>query len=52
MTWGYMEQRRQYYNQGFHTFGLEWNDQYLWTCASTHHVDTAARLRVEWVGLG
>lgn len=31
MTWGYREQRRTYYNQKYHTFGLEWNDKYMWT---------------------
>jgi hypothetical protein len=34
-TWGYRQQRRTYYNEEFHTFGLEWNDKYLWTCASS-----------------
>ena len=32
MTWGFREQRRTYYNQEWHTFGLEWNDKYMWTC--------------------
>lgn len=32
MTWGYREQRRSSYNQGFRTFGFEWNENYLWTC--------------------
>jgi hypothetical protein len=32
MTWGYREQRRSSYNQGFRTFGFEWNEKYLWTC--------------------
>ena len=31
MTWGYREQRRTYYNQQWHTYGLEWNDKYMWT---------------------
>jgi hypothetical protein len=34
MTWGYREQRRTYYSQQFHTFGLEWNENYMWTCTS------------------
>jgi hypothetical protein len=33
MTWGYREQLRTYYSQKYHTYGLEWNDKYLWTCA-------------------
>jgi hypothetical protein len=32
MTWGYREQRRTYYNQVYHKYGLEWNDKYMWTC--------------------
>lgn len=35
MTWGYREQRRTYYNQKWHTFGLEWNEDYMWTCQFT-----------------
>ena len=31
MTWGYREQRRKYYNSRYRTFGLEWNDKFLWT---------------------
>jgi len=31
LTWGYREQRRTYYNQEYHTYGLEWNENYLWT---------------------
>ncbi|OCF72751.1 hypothetical protein I204_05980 [Kwoniella mangroviensis CBS 8886] len=31
LTWGYREQRRTYYSQKYHTFGLEWNDQFMWT---------------------
>jgi hypothetical protein len=31
MTWGYREQRRTYYNQEWHTYGFEWNEEYLWT---------------------
>ncbi|EIW67677.1 hypothetical protein TREMEDRAFT_33305, partial [Tremella mesenterica DSM 1558] len=31
LTWGYREQRRTYYNQKWHTFGLEWNDKFMWT---------------------
>ncbi|KAK4685148.1 protection of telomeres protein 1, partial [Tremellales sp. Uapishka_1] len=31
LTWGYREQRRTYYNQKFHTFGLEWNEKFMWT---------------------
>ncbi|WWD18620.1 hypothetical protein CI109_103073 [Kwoniella shandongensis] len=31
MTWGYREQRRTYYSQKYHTYGLEWNDKFLWT---------------------
>ncbi|WVQ83051.1 hypothetical protein IAT38_005189 [Cryptococcus sp. DSM 104549] len=31
MTWGYREQRRTYYSQKYHTFGLEWNDEFMWT---------------------
>lgn len=31
MTWGYREQRRTYYNQQWHTYGLEWNEEYMWT---------------------
>ncbi|OCF35123.1 hypothetical protein I317_01835 [Kwoniella heveanensis CBS 569] len=31
LTWGYREQRRTYYSQKFHTFGLEWNDKFMWT---------------------
>jgi hypothetical protein len=34
LTWGYREQRRSAYNQGFRTFGFEWNENYLWTCTS------------------
>jgi hypothetical protein len=30
-TWGWTEQRRAYYNAGFHVYGLEWTDKYLWT---------------------
>ena len=33
MTWGFREQRRTYYNEKYHTFGLEWNEKYMWTCA-------------------
>ncbi|WWC88556.1 uncharacterized protein L201_003467 [Kwoniella dendrophila CBS 6074] len=31
LTWGYREQRRTYYSQQYHTFGLEWNDKFMWT---------------------
>ncbi|WVQ96527.1 hypothetical protein IAU59_003632 [Kwoniella sp. CBS 9459] len=31
LTWGYREQRRTYYSQKFHTFGLEWNEDFMWT---------------------
>jgi len=31
MTWGYRQQRRTYYNNEYHTFGLEWNEKYMWT---------------------
>jgi len=30
-TWGWRNMRRSYFNDDFHTFGLEWNDKYLWT---------------------
>lgn len=30
-TWGWTEQRRAYYNAGYHVYGLEWTDKYLWT---------------------
>ncbi|WVQ73286.1 hypothetical protein IAR50_002854 [Cryptococcus sp. DSM 104548] len=31
LTWGYREQRRTYYSAKYHTFGFEWNEDYLWT---------------------
>ncbi|WWC62746.1 uncharacterized protein I303_105343 [Kwoniella dejecticola CBS 10117] len=31
LTWGFREQRRTYFSQKYHTFGLEWNDQFMWT---------------------
>ncbi|ODO09972.1 hypothetical protein I350_02196 [Cryptococcus amylolentus CBS 6273] len=31
LTWGYREQRRTYYSDKYHTFGFEWNENYLWT---------------------
>ncbi|KAL0255819.1 hypothetical protein I308_100628 [Cryptococcus tetragattii IND107] len=31
LTWGYREQRRTYYSQKYRTFGLEWNDKFMWT---------------------
>ncbi|WVR06512.1 hypothetical protein IAU60_003543 [Kwoniella sp. DSM 27419] len=41
LTWGYREQRRTYYSQKYHTFGLEWNDKYMWTCELTNLVEPA-----------
>lgn len=38
LTCGYREQRRTYYSKRFRTFGLEWNDKFMWTCSSTFHV--------------
>ncbi|KAL7423010.1 hypothetical protein Q5752_002308 [Cryptotrichosporon argae] len=35
LTWGYREERRKYYNQEWHTFGLEWNENYMWTYTDT-----------------
>ena len=32
LTWGYRQQRRNAYNEAFHTYGLEWNENYMWTC--------------------
>lgn len=26
------QQRRRYYNEGFHTYGFEWTPEYLMTC--------------------
>ncbi|WWC70921.1 uncharacterized protein I206_104873 [Kwoniella pini CBS 10737] len=31
LTWGYREQRRTYFSQKYHTFGLEWNEDFMWT---------------------
>lgn len=43
-TWGYREERRTYYNQGYHTYGFEWNDQYMWTCESSPRQRALAEL--------
>lgn len=34
LTWGYREQRRSTFNEKFHTYGFEWNQNYMWTCES------------------
>lgn len=31
-TMGWLSKRRDYYNEGYNTYGLEWTDKYLMTC--------------------